>query len=291
VIATRAGARLLFLVKVDTLVCPGELEPDDRAVPGRYAIALDPAGIARHPDSAGFIELAKDIFHDAVPIGNLDDFTIEVSILGSEHDLPGDVEWLTQASCTLPTWTDQGAGNMADTYLQGSFAFRCTTAEADLLVEALRALHHIMMEDEPELPSPAMMEIFPPSRADAPWSGLIDVMPDPDFPSINADFSRDDVPDMPGMATIVLSSMEDFQPLEIAELIHGCCRTTLAIAPVGFEWAVTCSRPRIDEFGGGWCAVFADRILYENTGRALDRVFDPHGDDGPGYQIIDKRSS
>jgi hypothetical protein len=104
-----------------------------------------------------------------------------VSILGSEHDLPGDVEWLTQASCTLPTWTDQGAGNMADTYLQGSFAFRCTTAEADLLVEALRALHHIMMEDEPELPSPAMMEIFPPSRADAPWSGLIDVMPDPDF--------------------------------------------------------------------------------------------------------------
>lgn len=161
---------------------------------------------------------------------------------------------------------------MADSYGLGSFAFRCLVNEADVLVEAIRALNDIMMEDEPEPPSDAMAAIVPPSRADEPWSGLVDLMPDPDFPGINADYTSEIAPDDPTIAIVCFSSMVDFEPLPIAELIYRCCRETLKVGPVGFEWAATCSRPRLDEFGGGWCVIFADRIEIENTGHALSRA-------------------
>ncbi len=101
-------------------------------------------------------------------------------------------------------------------------------------------------------------------------------MPDPEFPGINADFLREIAPDDPGLAIVCFFSMEDFEPLALAELIHACCRETLQAGPIAFEWAATCSRPRIDEFGGGWCAIFADRILFETTGQALSRALDEH---------------
>lgn len=36
---------------------------------------------------------------------------------------------------------------MADTYVQGSFAFRCLQAEADLLIEAISALGDMGCDD------------------------------------------------------------------------------------------------------------------------------------------------
>lgn len=161
---------------------------------------------------------------------------------------------------------------MADNYIQGSFAFRCAASEADLLSEAIQGLSDISSGAQPEPPSAAILTAFPPILADEPWSGLLELMPDPEFPALNTDFSRDIAPDDPKIAVVCFYSMSDFEPLTIAELIRGCCQQTLAIAPVGYEWASTCSRPRLDEFGGGWCAVFADRIEIENSGRALDRT-------------------
>lgn len=69
------------------------------------------------------------------------------------------------------------------------------------------------------------------------------------------------------------------EPLSIVALIHHCCRKTLAMEPVGFEWALTCSRPRLDDFGSGWCAVLADRIDHENTGSGLSRALAPRPSD------------
>lgn len=168
---------------------------------------------------------------------------------------------------------------MADCWVQGSFAFRCLPAEADLLYEAMRALNDLMVEDEPEPPSAAMAAIFAPTRTGEPWSGLVDLMPDPEFPGINADWLReaapdDPNPDDPNIAIMVFYSMVDFDPFALAELIRGCCRETLTAAPIGFEWAMTCSKPRIGEFGGGWCAVFADRIESETTGSGLSRALE-----------------
>lgn len=163
---------------------------------------------------------------------------------------------------------------MAENWVQGSFAFRCSLAEADLLEEAMRALMDIMMEDDAEPPDAAMAAIFPPTRAGEPWSGLVDLMPDPEFPGIHADWSSEVAPDDPNAAIIAFYSMEDFDPFALAELIRGCCRDTLAKGPIGFEWAATCSKPRIGEFGGGWCAVFADRIEADATGSAMSRALE-----------------
>lgn len=38
---------------------------------------------------------------------------------------------------------------------------------------------------------------------------------------------------------------------------------------LGFEWAVTCSKPRIHEFGGGACVVTANKKIFMNTGTWL----------------------
>jgi len=43
-------------------------------------------------------------------------------------------------------------------------------------------------------------------------------------------------------------------------------------APIGFEWAFSCSRPRVGEFGGGACAIFADRVVFETTRAMLERT-------------------
>ena len=34
----------------------------------------------------------------------------------------------------------------------------------------------------------------------------------------------------------------------------------------GFSWAETCSKPRLDEFGGGACYVTAKQVWWHNTG-------------------------
>lgn len=40
---------------------------------------------------------------------------------------------------------------------------------------------------------------------------------------------------------------------------------------VSFEWASTCSKPRLDSFGGGWAVITRHKILTETTGTARYR--------------------
>jgi len=119
-----------------------------------------------------------------------------------------------------------------------------------------------------------LLAAFPPSNAADPWSGFRDAFDDPEFPGIGADFESGACPDQPGLCVICFASMSDFDPAAIAMLIQRCCPKTLKIAPIGFEWAMTCSKPHLDEFGGGWCAIFADRIEMETTGAALSCALD-----------------
>ncbi|MBB6125403.1 hypothetical protein [Sphingobium subterraneum] len=163
---------------------------------------------------------------------------------------------------------------MADTWIQGSFAFRCSAAEAALLVQAVDAAHDMCAALGNEPPGPDLLAVFPPTDPGDLWSGFRAAFADPEFPCVGADFSSAGLPDEPENCVICFSSMDDFDPGAIAMLIQRCCQQTLRIAPVGFEWAMTCSKPRIGEIGGGWCAVFADRIAFESTGEALSRALD-----------------
>ena len=161
---------------------------------------------------------------------------------------------------------------MADIYIQGSFAFRCTVAEAALMAEAVSAGHDLDAEIDPDPPSMDLRAVFPPIDPADLWSGFREAFADPDFPTIGADFMADTDPEDAALRIICFASMADFDPGNIAMLIRRCCAETLNQAPIGFEWAVTCSRPRVGEFGGGWCAGFADRIEMQATGAAPSRA-------------------
>ncbi|WP_332812674.1 hypothetical protein [Sphingomonas sp.] len=161
---------------------------------------------------------------------------------------------------------------MADIWIQGSFAFRCTAAECALIEEVANAGYALANDDAPDPPSAALLAAFPPDDANARWSGFREAFNDPEFPTIGADFIAETCPDDPSARIVCFASMDDFDAAAIAVVIQRCCPETLAKGPIGFEWAMTCSKPRIGEFGGGWCAIFADRIEIDATNEALSRA-------------------
>lgn len=161
---------------------------------------------------------------------------------------------------------------MADNWSQASFAFQCTAAECALIEEAMAAGFALAGCDDPDPPSAALLAGFPPVGADDVWSGYREAFDDPDFPGARADFVADICRDDPLARIACFSSMDDFDAYGIAVTVQRCCGETLAKGPVGFEWAMICSKPRVGEFGGGWCAIFADRIEIETTGEPLSRA-------------------
>src|SRR3546814_14026448 len=102
-----------------------------------------------------------------------------------------------------------------------------------------------------------------------PWGGFVTLFPDPEFPHFGAVLASEAVADDPSCAEIVISGAEAFELEAIAAVVQRCCAETLAKKPIGFEWADSCSRARPDAFGGGWCAIFADRLEFETNGQAL----------------------
>jgi len=161
---------------------------------------------------------------------------------------------------------------MADCYVQGSFAFICTHAEMALIEEAFQASYDLEAGDTPGDPTPEFLTAFPPLEPGDPWSGFVAIFPDPDFPNFGVEFEGGSAFDRPEISTVHFYSTTDFQPDALAQLIRHCCQETLRQAPIGFEWAFSCSRPRVGEFGGGACAIFADRVVFETTRAMLERT-------------------
>ncbi|AZI37674.1 hypothetical protein NT2_06_02250 [Caenibius tardaugens NBRC 16725] len=163
---------------------------------------------------------------------------------------------------------------MADSYTQGSFAFTCSHAEMALIEEAFQASYDLGDGDTPAEPTPEFLMAFPSVAPDDTWSGFLAIFDDPDFPNFGVEFEGGNTLDQPGVSIVSFWSMTDFQPAALGQLIRHCCQDTLRQAPIGFEFAFSCSRARRDEFGGGWCAVFADRIEIETTREVLSRAIE-----------------
>lgn len=84
-----------------------ELESEDRCVPGIYAVSLESGDVDHHrADGDPIIETAKDIFHAAIPIGNLDDFEIDYALVEQAMQVPDDADWLTAADSVLPSFPE-----------------------------------------------------------------------------------------------------------------------------------------------------------------------------------------
>ncbi|HEX7781206.1 MAG TPA: hypothetical protein VF509_00205 [Sphingobium sp.] len=160
---------------------------------------------------------------------------------------------------------------MADYYVQGSFSFTCTAAESALIEEAWQHAADLGHKAPPGEPSAQFLAAFPPTDLGNPFNGLLEMFDDPNFPIFGADI------EISGADSCLVSifGATDFQPDAIAALVQRCCQQTLSEAPIGFEWSYSSSRPRGDGIGGGWCAVFVDRIEYDATSEALARALRP----------------
>lgn len=163
---------------------------------------------------------------------------------------------------------------MADHFTQGAFAFTCSIDEAALIEEAWQLAADLMGDFTPDPISDALLAVFPPTKEDNPLSGFVAIFDDPNFPDFGADIRVENSIEDPKTCTVTIYSTTDFQPWPIAGLIQRCCRASLVEAPVGFDWSFTCTKARLDSFGGGWCAVFADRIEIETTREALTKALD-----------------
>lgn len=184
---------------------------------------------------------------------------------------------------------------MADSFVQGSFGFTCSIDEAALIEEAWQLSADLSAGFEPGSVSSAFLAIFPANTQDDLFSGFTSIFDDAAFPEFGADLRVENSADDPKVCTVSIFSTTDFQPDPIAALIQRCCAASLAGSAIGFEWSFSCSRPYRDSFGGGWCAVFADRIVHGTTRGVLSRALesanlmtraDPWNDD-PAYPVDD----
>ncbi|WP_454883019.1 hypothetical protein [Sphingomonas oryzagri] len=185
---------------------------------------------------------------------------------------------------------------MADTYVQGSFAFTCTAAESALIEEAWQHASDLMDHIAPGEPSAEFLTAFAPTELADPFTGLTAIFFDPDYPDFGAEIAISGAE----LCTVAIYGITDFQPDPIAEVIRRCCRQTLQDAPIGFDWSYSSNRPARDSFGGGWCAIVPDRIdtgtTREDLSRALKMARAPapassdHWKDDPGHPAGDWRN-
>lgn len=184
---------------------------------------------------------------------------------------------------------------MADSFVQGSFAFTSSIDEAALIEQAWQLSADLSNGFEPGSVSPELLAIFPPKTHDDLYSGFTSIFDDAAFPEFGAELRVENWADGPRICTVSIFSTTDFQPDPIAALIQRCCAASLAGSAIGFEWSFSCSRPYRDSFGGGWCAIFADRVVLETTRGALSKAIgsanvmtraDPWADD-PAHPVED----
>lgn len=184
---------------------------------------------------------------------------------------------------------------MADSFVQGSFAFTCSIDEAALIEQAWQLSAHLSNGFEPGSVNPEFLAIFPPKTHDDLYSGFTPIFDDAAFPEFGADLRVETSADDPRICIVSIFSTTDFQPDPIATLIQRCCAGSLAGSAIGFEWSFSCSKPYRDSFGGGCCTIFADQIVHETTRGALSRALesanlrtrtDPWADD-PAHPVED----
>ena len=73
----------------------------------------------------------------------------------------------------------------------------------------------------------------------------------------------------------VIFYSDDNEDLEIlANIIQEFIRTFRPDEIIGWEYACTCSKPRLGEFGGGCVVVSKDRIRWTNTADILQEMTD-----------------
>ena len=175
---------------------------------------------------------------------------------------------------------------MADYYTQTSFAIQVSEDEAALIDEIdplLRALSDgfetaAEAETAYAATSARFQAVFPKGADGDPFFALTSLFDDPIWPSIGCDLETQPIPDRPGHFQLWVSG-DDVRPFDLAALLQRICPSAL---PFRFGWAYTCSRHRIDAFGGGYMEVGAGCIT---------RLIDPDDPIDPQRLVLAARDA
>lgn len=170
---------------------------------------------------------------------------------------------------------------MANNYVETAFYLPVTPEEASLLEECFLVAERLsgdfegtpsgemqVLEPHYAACSDAFRKTFPKQdHGEDPFASFLELWPDPDIPSFDADISIDDKRDDTGLVAFIRGYEADVQAL--ASLIQKVCMSAL---PFGFEWASTCDKFRPGQHGGGYFVISDTQILGASTREMMDET-------------------
>ena len=165
---------------------------------------------------------------------------------------------------------------MADYYTQTAFALRVDAADAEILPEiddVIDAIQTGFENPEEALAfwascSERFRQLFPANDPRQPFERFTTLFSDETYPSHGAEITCSTDPANEGGAILDVSG-DSVDPYALAGLLRILLPSAL---PFRFGWAETCSRMRVDSFGGGFVEVSAERIVpLHSLGQDLDR--------------------
>lgn len=165
---------------------------------------------------------------------------------------------------------------MADYYTQTAFALRVDAAEADILPEiddVLDAIQTGFESPEDALAfwqscSVRFRQLFPADDPNQPFAHFTALFSDESYPSHGAEITCSPDPSREGGAVLDICG-DSVDPYALAGLLRILLPSAI---PFRFGWAETCSRMRVDSFGGCFLEVSTDRIVpLHSLGQDLDR--------------------
>jgi hypothetical protein len=131
---------------------------------------------------------------------------------------------------------------MADYYTELSFTVDCGSVEAaDLLIQYLT----LDEDSDPQL--------------------IVDAWVDKEWPSCGVSAVHDDKPEV-----VWIHSTGPYLDNLISAL-NAWCKRTKYDQVISFEWSGTCSKPRLDAFGGGAVVCYKGNAKWMNTATWVDK--------------------
>lgn len=147
---------------------------------------------------------------------------------------------------------------MADYFTHLSFVVECTKEEADLLDEAADQFNERVeaayaADEAPPEPTSPIAKVILNHAADSGGLGTNFTYQENEGHVWICD--DDGTPDVGGLAL----------------LLQAWVSAINCAAPIHFTWAATCSKPRLDAFGGGACVITPKRIYWTNVHDWMDK--------------------
>lgn len=181
---------------------------------------------------------------------------------------------------------------MANSCVKAAFAIRVAPDEALLIEQVFEAAEQLSQGLDPAEAGalyarfgPAFAHAFPRGAEDA-FAAVRALFDDPAYPAFGCEVDIDQPG--PDRRVPVWFGGDQVAIDALPRLFH---RVAVSSLPIGFQFAFTCDRYRIDEFGGGYAIATAAGAAWEDSRRLLERAFARATGDEPDQLVLASHSA